>query len=417
MNSTRSPNPAASKNSNCSRCRTQGRGGQALDLLEPALAVLAQDEPDESIALLAAEVARIHLFEGDTAKALERVEMALKIAEDLVLPRVLSQALNTKALLLRSHPHEGRGLMREALAIALDHDLLVEALRAYNNLIVIENEADRPHEAAKHVRAGFDLARSRGQMQFTIGFGLTGLVSELLEQGQYDEAFAFAEQLPLPAHLVVPSHAFGALMLARAAVERGDETTTQHWLDRVSKDVETSTDQQHVSLSNYKRFVGALLAGDNAGALALIEPAARHGFAQGWIDGIAVYTNEAATLALDVGDAKLALPVAAVLGEIPAARRGRRGEIALGRVRGNVAAAEGDDDTAAEAFARALAAARNLEQPMSLAPVLLDYGRWLVDSGRAGEATPLLDEARAIFERMGARAWLNRLDAVATVTA
>ena len=395
----------------------QGRGGQALDLLEPALAVLAQDEPDESVALLAAEAARIHMFEGDTAKALERVEMALAIAEDLVLPRVLSEALNTKALLLKRHPHEGRGLMREALAIALDHDLLVEALRAYNNLIVIETEADRPHEAAKHVRAGYDLARARGQTHYTISFGLTGLVSELLEQGRYDEAFALAEQLPLPPHLVVPGHVSGALILARAAVERGDETTAQHWLERISRDVETSTDKQHVGLSKFKGFIGALLAGDNAGALALIEPAARHAFAQGSIEQIAAYTNEAATLALDVGDAKLALPVAAVLGEIPAARRGRRGEIALGRVRGNVAAAEGDDETAAEGFALALAAARNLEQPQSLAPVLLDYGRWLVDSGRAEEATPLLDEARAIFERMGARAWLNRLDAVATVTA
>ena len=206
-------------------------------------------------------------------------------------------------------------------------------------------------------------------------------------------------------------------MLARGAVERGDETTAQHWLERVSSDVETSTDKQHVGLSKFKGFIGALLAGDNAGALALIEPAARYAFAQGSIEGIAVYTNEAATLALDVGDAKLALPVAAVLGEIPAARLGRRGEIALGRVRGNVAAAEGDDETAAEGFALALAAARNLEQPQALAPVLLDYGRWLVDSGRAEEATPLLDEARAIFERMGARAWLNRLDAVATVIA
>ena len=150
---------------------------------------------------------------------------------------------------------------------------------------MIENEADRPHEAAKHVRAGYDLARARGQTQFTIGFGLTGLVSELLEQGRYDEAFALAEQLPLPAHLVVPSHAFGALMLARAAVERGDETTAQHWLERVSRDVETSTDQQHVSLSKYKQFIGALLAGDTAGALAMIEPAARHGLVQGWIEG------------------------------------------------------------------------------------------------------------------------------------
>ena len=395
----------------------QGRGAEALQLLEPALAVLAQDEPDEDIALLAAEAARIHNFQGDSATALERVEMALGIAEDQVLPRVLSEALNTKALLLKSRPYESRALMREALAIALDHDLLPSALRAYNNLVVIENDADRLHEAARHVRDGYELARARGQTQFTLGFGLAGLVPELLAQGRYDDAFALAEGLPLPQRIVIPSHVFGALVLARAAVERHDEATAQRWLGLVSDDIDTSTDRQLEGLSLYRRFVVALLEGDDVSALGVIEPAARLGLAQGWVGGTAVYTNEAATLALDLGDATLALPVAAVVAEIPVARRGRHAEVALGRVRGNVAAAAGDDDGAAEAFALALAAARNLEEPLWLAPVLVDYSRWLVNGGRLDEAKPLLDEARAIFELMGARTWLARLDTVAAVTA
>jgi hypothetical protein len=115
-------------------------------------------------------------------------------------------------------------------------------------------------------------------------------------------------------------------------------------------------------------------------------------------------------LAVDLGDPALALPVAAVLEEVPSARRGRRGEVALQRVRGNAAAAAGDDNAAAEAFALALATARNLNEANALGPALLDYGRWLVGQERGEEAQPLLDEAREIFERMGARTWLTRLD-------
>ena len=52
-----------------------GRGEEALELLEPALAVLAQDEPDENVARLAAQAGRIHHFQGDdeTAAGAHRV--------------------------------------------------------------------------------------------------------------------------------------------------------------------------------------------------------------------------------------------------------------------------------------------------------------------------------------------------------
>jgi class 3 adenylate cyclase/predicted ATPase len=388
----------------------QGRGGEALAMLEPALTVLLEDEPDESVALLAAEAARIHHFERDVEKAFERIELALQIAEDQALPRVLTEALNTKALLLKSRPHESRALMREALTIALDHDIVHSALRAYNNMIVIESDADRPLEAAKYGREGYELAIARGHTQFALGFGLAGLVSELLEQGRYDDAFELAEQMPLPPQLVVASHVIGALLLARAAVEQGDDQRARRWLDIVSGDIDTSTDRQHQALSTYKRLIEALLAGDTEGALAMIEPAARQMLEDGWVDAISANTSEAAMLAVDLGDPALALPVAAVLEEVPSARRGRRGEVALQRVRGNAAAAAGDDNAAAEAFALALATARNLNEANALGPALLDYGRWLVGQERGEEAQPLLDEAREIFERMGARTWLTRLD-------
>ena len=60
-----------------------------------------------------------------------------------------------------------------------------------------------------------------------------------------------------------------------------------------------------------------------------------------------------------------------------------------------------DDGAAAAAF-------RELEQPFSLAVVLLEHAE---ASGDPSEAAPLLEEASGTFERLGARPWLERAHA------
>ena len=44
--------------------------------------------------------------------------------------------------------------------------------------------------------------------------------------------------------------------------------------------------------------------------------------------------------------------------------------------------------------------------------MLVDYCRWLVDTGRGDEAEQLLAEARELFSAMGATAWLDRIAAI-----
>ena len=81
----------------------------ALELMEDAFAVLVGDEPDADVAMLAAQLGRIHYFGGNSPLASERIESALDIAEALGLPAVLSNALNTKSLILSPPAARGRG--------------------------------------------------------------------------------------------------------------------------------------------------------------------------------------------------------------------------------------------------------------------------------------------------------------------
>jgi class 3 adenylate cyclase/tetratricopeptide (TPR) repeat protein len=385
-----------------------GRGEEALELLEPALAVLAEDEPDENVAQLAAEAGRIHHFQGDNETARERIELALEIAEARGFAAVLSEALNTKALVLERRPNESRALLREALAIALQHDHVPQALRAYNNLAVYAFNEDRDEEARRVTKEGFELASSRGERQYAVQFGMS-LVAELLWDGDWDGAFALADELPLEVQTGVAGHVYGCLSLARAAYERSDSEQAESWMARISPDVGASKDIQLRHLTLWQRAVVAIGERRPADAVPLLEEVVQMSIAVDFLGYAQPAFEDAATAANDLRDPSLALPVVALLDATPPGRRTRPIELSVARIRANAAAGREEHDTAAEEYALALATARNLAKAALLGPVLFDYGRWLVQTGRAEEAAPLLEEARAIFERMKAVRWLERV--------
>ena len=47
-----------------------------------------------------------------------------------------------------------------------------------------------------------------------------------------------------------------------------------------------------------------------------------------------------------------------------------------------------------------------------LAVTLLEHGEWIAGTARTADAEPLLAEAHEIFDRLEARPWLERIDAV-----
>ena len=123
----------------------------------------------------------------------------------------------------------------------------------------------------------------------------------------------------------------------------------------------------------------------------------------------------AAGIALDTlqerGDVSALLPLIDLADGAPAAKRSRRLEAEVGRVRGVAASLAGDHDEAVDQFGKALSAARNLGEGLWTARVLAEYARALAAADRADEAEPLAAEARDLFEQMGAVRAIERLDA------
>ena len=55
---------------------------------------------------------------------------------------------------------------------------------------------------------------------------------------------------------------------------------------------------------------------------------------------------------------------------------------------------------------------RQIGSPFWLAATLVEQGEWFASQDREDETKPLLDEARGIFESIGAVVWLDRIDEI-----
>src|SRR5207249_3833172 len=102
---------------------TEGHIEHAVRRMEESFDVLSTHSPDGDLAWLAAQLGRFQYFSGDIDSATARIEQALDMAESLWLPEILSQALNTKGIILattKGRPEEGLALLRLALQVALD---------------------------------------------------------------------------------------------------------------------------------------------------------------------------------------------------------------------------------------------------------------------------------------------------------
>lgn len=79
------------------------------------------------------------------------------------------------------------------------------------------------------------------------------------------------------------------------------------------------------------------------------------------------------------------------------------------RLRALLDVARGEQGRVEPAFKAAAGAFREAGMAFWLAVTLVQHAEWLVVGERATEAEPLFEEAGGIFERLGARPWLERL--------
>jgi class 3 adenylate cyclase/tetratricopeptide (TPR) repeat protein len=391
-----------------------GRLREALDRMDSALELLTAEEADADVAALAAQVGRFRFFAGEPDLGLARVETALELAEALGLPEVLSQAINTKAMILstRGRVGEAGALVRYALEVALEHDIPSATLRGYNNVADLEARSDHYERAAGGFRDGLALARRMGSRQLELMFA--SQIYPLYALGRWDEALASAAQVPEEAFSQTrfPFVCFlgnsVSIHCHRGELEAAEELVARYAVMRDSGDIAERTSYAWPESQLH------LARGDAAEALRVAASAwdlrESAGVNAEWVKEAFAIAVHAALLVGDPARAE------ALLESVESAGHGTATPLVRAQVmrfRAHLAADAGDLERSDRLFRGAAALMRELATPFPMAVTMLDHVEMLVAAGSAEAVEPIAVEARSVFERLRALPSLERADRLA----
>jgi class 3 adenylate cyclase/tetratricopeptide (TPR) repeat protein len=390
-----------------------GRLETFLERMDRSFELLSQEEPDDNLAELAAQIGRFMFFRGDLEVASQRIETALRIAEARALPEVFAEALTTKAIMLaaQGRRRESMALLYFALETAVDNDKPSTALRASYNVADTLSQVDRYEEATNVVRDGLVQARRVGNRRQEWLF--LGQLYPFFALGAWDEALGMIDELPED-RWVEARQAFSPVLPIGSMIHLSrnnlDEATRLASLFAVLAE---SGDVQE--RATYEASVARIMLaqGDLQGAAqAAVSPLAMResmGMTQEYIKEAWVTALEAA---LGSGDLNAVRDLLTIVDELPPGSTSQFLQAHAARFRARLAGAEGEKPEADRLYRRAAALFRDMSFPLYLGATLLDQGEWLARQGSDDQAAPLLAEAREIFERLRAEWWLDRVDAL-----
>jgi tetratricopeptide (TPR) repeat protein len=393
---------------------TQDRLDQAVERMRRAHAVLSEDEPDRDRATVAGQLGRFLAIAGNQQEAMQFLEEALGLAEQLELPDVYANALASRAVALQrvGRLNESNVLLETALEVALANDLGQTASRAYNNLSVAEESLDQFEGFVETSEAALALVRRIGSRPNEISW-LTGSIYALTQLGRWDDAMAWAEEARGMAELSsLRWAASGLLDLISIHVRRGEMDEAAAVLAEFDYMHESENEELR---SLYGTVSAEFLRAEGKPAEALkaaglpVAAVERIGLPTPSVKRGLVQAIEAA---FDLGDLDRADEL---LGIVRSARPGLvtpylRAHGA--RLAARLAAARGEDDSVDPGFLAAQKTFREIATPFDLAVALLEHAEWLSAQGREAEAATPLSEAVDIFERLRARPWLDRAAAL-----
>jgi class 3 adenylate cyclase/tetratricopeptide (TPR) repeat protein len=392
---------------------SMGRIDEALERVEGSFEVLAKQEPDEVFALLAAELATLLYFRGgELDEAAERIELALRLSEELWLPHVLSRALNTKSLLLlrRGRRGEGQALLEYAVKLAVENDLIDPALLGYLNLTSILGNRDRADEALECAERGLALARRVGNHYWEWGL-LANKGYPLFRRGDWDEAVALLDEVPDIEETPSARFAYGALCcpLPLIAFHRGQPDEIKLAITRIEPGLDRA-EVQELAMHAFARALLAHAEGRFEDALKLAEEAASTREKLG-IDFEFVIEGyvELFQAAFDAGRVDKVRELLEIFDSFVPSELTPYLRAHAARARARLAAAQGDHNDAEALFEEAAGTFRDGNNPFPLAETLTMHGEWLEGRSRSAEAAPLFEEADGVFRRLQASPWLERL--------
>jgi len=389
------------------------RGGDhelAIQRMEAAFEVIGEHEPDADLAFLTVRLGNALLFVGRLDRASMLIERALDMGEALGLPEILVYGWGAKGVLAatRGRRQESRMLLSAAVEIALEHGFVERAGVCLGNLSDQAFAVDRYEEALGHLARVLELARKSGARP-NEWFGHSESTYPLFQLGRWDEAMAaFAEvpreQLPSGHTLISP-----LTSILEIHLNRGQADDARKLLEIFSR-LPTSFDvQERVGYAGAAAAV-AHAEGRYADALELAEQAvAARELLGDTAQAVKQGVRWAAEAAYALGRTERLEEILQIVEDRPPGLRSPMMEGHAHRLRGRLAGGLAEADAA---YAAAELLFEGLGLVFWLAVARLEHAEARLAHG--GEAAGLAAEARETFQRLGARPWIARADALAT---
>ena len=370
----------------------------AIAEISAALPGLAGLEQDGSIVAVWAALSRAYMLHAESPAAVEWADRALPLAERLDMVPEIADLLNTRATALAfgGRVREGVAGLRGVLDMSTSYGLAYATIRARINLSSVLSIED-PIVGWQIAAAGFEDAKRAGSrdMMTTMGSNAAG---SAIRVGEWDSATEILVDL-LATELAPPDRYLVDCLAATLDALRGRPFEAS--LERAEAFARTSDEPQVMAQLHSTRGWVALADGRFADAYA--ESATTFEANESSAPDDLPLAARAALWAGRPEDAKKA---AADLRSVGV--RGRAVNAGLRGMDGGIAAGAGHPDEAATAYLDAMRQWRDLGLMFDLALCELDFVRFV--GGESPDIGAAADEARAILTRLGAPAFLRRLN-------
>jgi tetratricopeptide (TPR) repeat protein len=390
-----------------------GRMEEAWERIVRAYDAVDDGSDDEAVAALGAMKSNIAFSLGHTEEALRQADAALRIADGLRLDSVLVMALITKANALAEvgRPTESTALLTYATKLAVEHDLGDVAGRAYYNLAENVMAEGRFAEGEGMLTQAIELARRRGDRPDERRLLAQRLIA-LTALGRWDQVINDAAGLVEHANDIWSAQSTVSLPVVLAA--RGEAANLEA-LEKALGGAEGWTAMQ--GAQTIVRAVIEREAGDSSQTLAQASDAVIQ-LLQGAVSEAPPLFAEVVESAFAAGEIGVVEELLVSVDALKPAQLLPLLDAEAARARARLAAHSGDLGVADQHFRRAIELFRELETPFYLARAQQEYAELLARVGRApDDLEALRDEARAMFESLGAKPWLMRANVLHTAVA
>lgn len=156
----------------------------SLELCQEGMRAISEAPESVGVAVLIHETARAYYFNGVPDRAKLLCEQALAMADHLGAVDVQADALATYGVILRDNPGESIQALEKAVELADTHNLLITALRAYQNLGTMKKTFyGENNTACQHYQRAVEIAHQRGVPQEEF-FTLSSLAFTYMDMGE-----------------------------------------------------------------------------------------------------------------------------------------------------------------------------------------------------------------------------------------